>query len=145
MNAQYKTDDGEIIEVSPEVAFESGTFLELPDGRLARRVNRPSTKSKTKAVAGRVPIVSDAMGFGQHQFAEMEADRQANGFSDIEFKQDPQVPQFYQVHCGSEKAKQRYMVHRQFTDRNSRNGGGQALSPDMIEQAKTLVSRKFST
>lgn len=141
---QYKTDDGEVIEVSEEVAFEAGSFLELPDGRLARRFNRPSSKMTAGKIGERKTIVSDAMGFGQHQLAEMEADRKAHNFTDIEFVPDPEIPQFIQVHCGSEKAKRKYMEHRQFTDRNSSNGAGRILSPQMFEEAKELVARDRS-
>jgi hypothetical protein len=141
-----REDTGEVIEVDFVTMMESKDgFLEVEPGVFAKRIGRESKRTRTKAVAGRTTIVSDALGFGQHQLSEMESDRQLHGFSDIEFKPDPHTPQFFQVHCGSEAAKKRYMRHRGFTDRNSRNGGGQVLSPDMIEQAKAIVDRKFST
>lgn len=144
--AQYKTDDGEIIEVTAEEAFEAGTFLELPDGRLARRVNRPSMKKKSLSGAvGQAPIISDAMGFTDNQFAEMEADRQLHGFHDIEFKQDPLEPRFFQVHCGSEKAKRRYMEHRGFTDRNNSNGSAAMSSPEHFDKAREIIEREHSS
>jgi hypothetical protein len=141
--AQYRTDDGEVVEVDFATAMECGAFYELPDGRLAKRINRPSMKKRATPVAGTTrPIVSDAMGFADHQLAEMEADRQRHSFTDIEFRPDPDEPRFYQVHCGSEDAKRRYMEHRGFTDRNSSNGSGAMLDPTLLEKSKAIVLRE---
>lgn len=119
-------------------------YLTLPDGRTAKRVNRPSSRSATKAVAGVAPpIVSDAMGFTDNQLAEMEHDRVANGFNGIEFRQDPMEPRFYQVHCSSERAKAEYMRHRGFTDQNSQNGSAAAISPSQIDDARRMVLERF--
>lgn len=138
-----REDNGEIVEVDFLAMMEAKDgFLEVEPGVMARRVGRPTERRVTAQVAERKKIVSDAMGFGQHQLAEMEADRAKNGFTDVEFVPDPEIPQFFQVHCGSEKAKRRYMEHRQFTDRNSRNGGGQPLSQKDLEDAKELLLRK---
>ena len=41
------------------------------------------------------------MGFTVQQLGEFRERPQANGFSSIDFKPDPQIPQFYQVHAGS--------------------------------------------
>lgn len=141
---QYKTDDGEIHEVDFGTAVDAGAFLELSDGRIARRINRPSMKKRTKSVPGSAPIISDALGFTDNQLGEMRANAEAfpAEHRGIEFVQDPTEPRFYQVHCSSEKAKQRYMKHRKFTDRNSRNGAGNILSPEAFEKARAMVQRE---
>lgn len=145
---QYQTDDGEIIDVDFATAVESGAFLKLEDGRLAKRINRPSVKKTDRGpkLAVLAPIVSDAMGFTDNQLAEMRADAEANpqAHRGIEFVQDPTEPRFYQVHCASEEAKRRYMKHRRFSDRNSRNGGGRILSPEQLENAKALILRQHA-
>ena len=144
MSEQYefrRDDTGDIVSVDFETMMnaENG-MLEIEPGVWAKRVNRPSSRMSA-GERERTRIVSDAMGFTCHQFQEMEADRTANGFTDIEFIPSPETPEFYQVHCGSEQAKRRYMEHRGFTDRNSRNGAGNILDARMIDQAKELVSR----
>lgn len=136
--------EGEIVEVDFEQMMEaSNGFLTLADGRKARRIPDPSSKTKTTIPMGSAPppIVSDAMGFPISSLKEFEADRVANGFRGIEFKPDPDVPQFIQVHCSSQAAKDRYMRHRAMHDRNNDNGSSAMLSPELIEQAKELVSR----
>lgn len=145
--AHYKTDDGEIIEVTSEEAFEAGTFWPMPDGSFAIRCHRPSTKMKKNNARLKVlqqPAASDSMGFADNQLPEMLANAEA--FRDehrgIEFVQDPTEPRFYQVQASSEGAKKRYMKHRKFKDLNSRNGGAVPFTPEQLEAAKAIVLRK---
>jgi hypothetical protein len=137
---------GKIVNVSFEKMMEAAHgFLTLPDGRTAKRVFPPSSKATTKADPGATPkIVSDAMGFPASAIKDFEADRVANGHTGIEFRPDPKVPEFIQVHCSSQAAKDRYMRHRAMHDRNSRNGSSLILSEDMLNRAKELVSRERS-
>ncbi len=138
---QFKRDDtGEIFEATFEQMMgATDGLLEIEPGVWAKRVNRKAVKSKPVRVAA--PIISDSMGFGIGQLAEMEAHRKASGVRGIEFKPDPAVPEFIQVHCTTERAKQRYMESRQFTDRNTSNGSGCVLSPKMLQDAKELALR----
>ncbi|MEM6363293.1 MAG: hypothetical protein AAF745_02620 [Planctomycetota bacterium] len=141
---QYRTDDGEIVEVDEATAFECGAFYELPDGRLARRCNRPSERRTTKGPRGQTAIVSDSLGFTDNELEKMLAQKEArpDDHVGIEFVQDPTEPRFYQVHCSSEKAKRRYMNFRQFNDHNSRNGSGGIINAQMLDDAKELVERR---
>lgn len=120
-------------------------LLTLNDGRTAKRVNRPSSKMSTKRpVVGATPqIVSDAMGFTDNQFADMERDRKANGFNGIEFRRDPMEPRFFQVVCSSERAKAEYMRHRGFTDQNNNNGSAASISPSQIDDARQMVRDRY--
>lgn len=123
-------------------------FLVLKDGRTAKRINRPSSKSRTSKDPSQnfgagLKIVSDAMGFADNQLADMERDRVANGFTGVEFRQDPTEPRFYQVLCSSERVKSEYMRHRGFTDRNSKNGSGSIVDAGQIEQARKRVIEQF--
>lgn len=147
---QFRVDDGqpgagEIVEVDFETMMNAEFgFLTLPDGRSARRINRPSEKKSTKKEKGvGPPIVSDAMGFTDNQLAQMETDRKANGFHGVEFRPDPMEPRFMQVHCSSERVKAAYMKHRGFTDQNSRNGSGAMLSPGLFEAARRRVIEEY--
>ena len=138
---------GKVINVSFEQMMEaSDGFLTLPDGRTAKRVFRPNSKMATTIEKGSAPpkIVSDAMGFPAKAIDKFEADRIANGFTGIEFRPDPDVPEFIQVHCSSQAAKDRYMKHRSMHDRNSRNGSAAILDEQLMSQAKDLVSRLHS-
>lgn len=144
----YRTDDGEVIEVTPEVAFEAGTFLELPDGSFAIRCKRPSSRLSVKQeklsqkTILQKPAPSDALGFGVGQLEEMRQHAERENVVGVEFLPDPQVPQFYQVHCASEKAKKEYMKSRGFTDRNSTNGGARPFTPEQFEAAKAIILRQ---
>lgn len=141
---------GKIVTVSFERMMEAAHgFLTLPDGRTAKRIFPAGSKSVAKADPGAAPkiapkIVSDAMGFPVSAIKDFEADRVANGHTGIEFRPDPDVPEFVQVHCSSQAAKDRYMKHRSMHDRNSRNGSAAVLSDELMKQAKELVSRQRS-
>ena len=140
-----REDTDEIVEVDfADMMSATDGFLEIEPGVWAKRINRPTVK-KLEQREQRTAIVSDALGFGVGQLEEMEADRKAHGHHGIEFRPDPDVPEFIQVHCGSERAKSRYMEHRKFTDQNSRNGSGNILSERLIEDAIELVMRKEQT
>lgn len=147
MSEQYefrREDTGDLVSVDFETMMSAQDgLIEIEPGVWAKRINRPSSRM-TAGEQCQTRIVSDAMGFTCHQLQEMEADRKANGFKDIEFVASPETPEFFQVHCGSEQAKRRYMQHRGFTDRNSRNGAGNVLDARMLEQAKELVSRNHN-
>lgn len=89
------------------------------------------------------PIISDALGFTEGQLAQFEADRIKHGFSDVEFVRDPQVPEFYQVKMGSEETKSRYMKHRGYHDRNSLNGGGAHLTPELLAALQRQMLERY--
>lgn len=97
---------------------------------------RPQRKSDQRRE--RKEVISDALGFPGHQLNEMEADRKQNKFSNVEFREDPTCPEFFQVKCSSPSAFQKYMKHRGFFDKGSVNGG--AVFVD-IDAARRLVSR----
>jgi hypothetical protein len=140
-----REDNDEIVEVDfTDMMSAKDGFLEIEPGVWAKRINRTSVKKQDRREE-RKEIVSDALGFGVGQLAEMEADRKANGHYGIEFRPDPDVPEFIQVHCCSERSKNRYMEHRNFSDQNSRNGSGNILSERLIEDAKELIMRKEQT
>lgn len=149
MSYQFRVEEGqpgagEVVEVSFEQMMESEYgFLTLPDGREARRVHNESRKHSTVEKGSSPKIVSDAMGFPASALGQFEADRKANGFHGIEFKPDPHVPEFIQVHCSSQSAKDRYMKHRAMHDRNSRNGSSAMLSEEQMERAKKRIMEKY--
>ena len=136
-----RDDTGEVVEVDFLMMMEAKDgLLEIEPGVWARRINRPTMKASV-GEKGQAVIISDALGFGQQQFDEMEAHRKREGHVGVEFVRDPETPQFFQVHCSSEKAKQEYMKSRNFHDRNSRNGGGFILSEKDFADAKDLLTR----
>jgi hypothetical protein len=87
------------------------------------------------------PPVSDALGFGGGQLADFEADRKANGFSSIEFKPDPSVPEFMQVHAGSRREMLKYAKHRGLVDRSTTSTF--YLTEDDMQKARELAGRQF--
>jgi hypothetical protein len=89
------------------------------------------------------PIVSDSMGFIEEQFEDFEKDRVAHGFVGVEFKRDPDVPQFYQVHISSEAEKARYLKHRGMTDRNGLNGGRGAVGEEAMRKAEAWAKENW--
>lgn len=140
---EYRTDDGEIVELTycDFMLSDDAGFITLDDGRVAKRVNRgDSWRSKSKGPNGTPKIVSDALGFTVSQLREMEEDRVKSRIRGIEFRPDPDVPEFYQVHCDSEQAKSRYMKHRGFSDKNSKNGSSCVISELEFKKLKERFS-----
>lgn len=148
-----RSDNGEIFEVDFETAMSAvgGAVITTADGVIARRVHRrdpvaPESSQPLRQVGlMQKPIVSDAMGFPQHQFAEMQAHKEHCRVAGVEFVRDPLVPEFYQVHCTSEKAKQDYLKARHMKDYSQVNGSKAMLSPSLLEGAREMVRRRFST
>lgn len=89
------------------------------------------------------PIVSDALGFAEHQHSEFEYDRERHGFHGVEFIRDPQVPQFFRVKFSSRTEWERYVRHRGMFDKNSRNGGGQPLDENSLKFAQERIIEKY--
>lgn len=142
-----RQDNGEIIQVGFQemMTKDSAGFITLPDGVAARQVHEgviAAPREGTASVVGK-PIISDALGFTEHQFPEMEAARQLGKFSGVEFVRDPQVPTFFQVKCAGPDEHRRYMEFRGMYDKNSRNGGGATMSQDQLDRASQLVVEKY--
>jgi hypothetical protein len=112
----------------------------IEDGEVLRRARdlEPRASKRVDRTKERPEIISDALGFPGHQLKEMEADRKQGKFSNVEFREDPTCPEFFQVKCSSPSAFQKYMKHRGFFDKSSVNGG--AVFVD-IDAARRLVSR----
>jgi hypothetical protein len=146
-----REDNDELIEVDFETAMQQQYgAIRLPDGVYARRCvslelerDGVSAAPSGKAMLLNRPIVSDTLGFCQHQLADFEADRVKNGFTGVEFKQDPRVPEFYQVHVSGPEEHRRYIEHRGYSDMNSSNGGGKPFTPEQFEEAQRKVKEQY--
>lgn len=139
-----REDDGRIVDVPYDVAIRhSYGWITLEDGVQARRVPEEKPKKKPRKVAqtGSRPIYSDALGFGQHQLADFEADRLANGFTGVEFVRDPAVPEFLQVKCNSRDEFNRYAAHRNLPNKGSI--GGVRLTQEELDRASEFVKEKY--
>lgn len=146
-----REDSGEVIEVPFGVMIEQDRagYITLPDGVQAKRCvylelerdGRPEKKREKRD--GTRPVVSDALGFTDNQLADFEADRKANGFSDIEFRPDPSEPRFFQVHAGSRESFNRYMKHRGYEQKSS--FGGVRLTQEDLDRAREMVERCYGT
>lgn len=101
-----------------------------------RRGSLPAPTTKAEQV-----FVSDALGFPGECLGDMEADRIRHGFTAVEFKEDPEVPGFYQTHIHGKRARAEYIAHREMTDRSSRLGAGQVLSPGDLRAAEQVSRR----
>lgn len=134
----------EVVEVDFQtmMGMDAAGFITLPDGREARRIRTSSRKSRKEAIASAIPpaMVSDAMGFPSRQLPEYDAYRRAHGFSSVEYKPDPQVPGFTQVHFNNHAERDRYIKEFGYTDRNGRNGGGAILTQSMLEKTMQRVA-----
>ena len=148
MADEYKfrrEDNGEIVEVDFRTAIEAHHgWITLPDGVEAKRVHDSPLRARETCVkTGSRAIVSDSMGFCDFQLQDFEADRKANGFTDVEFVRDPAVPGFMQVKCGSRDTYNKYAAHRGYDNKNSM--GGMRLSEEDMARAVDFVMDKYGS
>lgn len=152
-----REDTGAIIEVDFETMLsQSGGAIQLEDGVHAkRRVDLEIERDgKVKQRAGETssvdkPWVSDTLGFGEHQFADFEADRVRHGFTGVEFIRDPVVPQFFRVRISGHAERERYIKHRGTAyegglyDKNGINGGGATITQEQLDEARARAIEKY--
>ena len=147
--AYRREDTGEIVWVDWDTMMwqQQGGFITLPDGVSAKRcVHLEKHRDRPKSLpmegnANRTPAPSDCLGFPQQCLKQRRAELQQHGLTDVEFRRDPTCPEFYQVHCGSQAAKDRYTKCRRLVNRTGSLGGGVMLSPEELARAAELVSR----
>lgn len=128
------------------MAQDAAGYVTLPDGVRARRVHdgKPIGKqAEHREMAGAPILPSDALGFTSHQLDEFEMDRKRHGFSGVEFVRDKSYDQFWQVKCSSRREWERYVRHRQMTDKN--HSTGSSLSEVQLRQAQERVSEQYGT
>jgi hypothetical protein len=146
------TDEVILVDFETMMTMDEMGCIKLEDGVYARRCRslEPAmgrTKNGTESL--NKPMVSDSLGFTESQLADFEEHRKKGGFTGIEFKRDPDVPQFFQVHCSGPEEFRRYREERNrlsggmFQDHNSRNGGGQALSERDLRAAEQMIREKY--
>ena len=145
-----REDDGEVVEVDFEQMMwqDRAGYITLPDGCQAKRCLHLELERDGRRVASRPietgtprTIVSDSLGFGEHQLADFEQDRQQSGFLGVEFVRDPQVPQFFQVKCSSRAEYERYVKHRGMV--NKTGIGGVRLTQEDLDRAADLATRNI--
>jgi hypothetical protein len=134
-----REDNGDLVTVGfDEMMSQRDGYITLPDGVLAKRcvyLENHATAAKEKLIPLKAEIVSDNLGCTGHQVANFREDAQRHGFTGVEFTPDPHEPTYYQARISSVHEWRRYLKHRCLREKNSRNGGGQPLSPGMLKRA----------
>lgn len=142
-----REDNDRIVWVNWQTMMEQDVagFITLPDGVAARRCvyleGEAPRRAPQQQRSSPMPVISDSLGFPAQALEERVAQRDLHGFTDIEFHRDPRVPEFYQVHCASEAARDRYAKQRNMVNRTGSLGGGVMLSQEDLDRAAELVSR----
>lgn len=139
----FRSDTGKIINLTFDQMLEARDgFHTASDGTVFRRVRGDTVPViRAEVQRERTEIVSDSMGFGEHQLSEMKDHLGQHKIRGVEFSRDKDVPEFYQVKFSGPKAKAAYMKARGFNDHNSKNGSGAMLSAKDFADAKLLVLR----
>lgn len=136
---------GEVIRVDFETMMEMDSlgYLVL-DGKTYKRARdlEPNTDTKHEVLIERASMLSDSLGFTEATLANRVEHLKISGVKGVEFKEDRDVPGFYQVECSSEGAKMAYAKSLGMVDRNSRNGSGAMLDKYSLEKAIELVLRE---
>jgi len=142
-----REDDEKLIQVDYETMMtQQAGFIELPDGVSARRVHELAVRKKAEneVKTGTVVHASDALGFPIEQIGDFEKDRVKHGFNGVEFRPDPSEPTFVRPHFTSKGQWEKYVKHRGMIDKNSVNGSGAVMSPEIFEKSKEIVLRQHN-
>lgn len=149
----FRKDDGQLIDIPfSQIIDKQGSdgFLQLEDGTWAKRcvqleLERDGKTRRAKQEDAKhslnLTMVSDALGFGDHQLADFEADRRANNFQGIEFVRDPTYSRFIQVKCNCPATYERYVKHRNQIINNKVTG--QLISQAELERAGEMVRERY--
>lgn len=105
--------DGKIIRLGWKwvMAQDAAGYITLPNGDVARRCAHlePSRKTVGKPVhCGTREIVSNALGFPIYCLDDAREHLKKSGCGGVEFRIDPDVPQFVQVVCENKRAYDKY-------------------------------------
>jgi hypothetical protein len=142
-----REDNDEVVWVDWETMMtQRAGWITLKDGVSAKRcyslerAGKGLSKPQDTNVM-RTPAPSDSLGFPDYCLDSYEKDRKEHGFTDVEFRRDPLCPEFYQVHCGTQAAKDAYTKHRGLVNMTGSLGGGVMLSKEDLDRAAEMVSR----
>lgn len=136
--------DDSVVYANWSVVMDMENGYVTLDGEVMKRcphLDKEGEKKKAKNVRldGTPDIISDNLGFAQHQLDDFETDRKANGFSGIEFERDPMEPTFIRVKARSRAEMDRYTKHRGKI--NVSGKAGHILSPEQLRRAEERVKR----
>ena len=156
----FRKDDGTLIDIPFSEVIrkqDGGGIIQLEDGSYAKRCVQAELDrdGKGKKIAREdvkhsvnLTMISDALGFGEHQLAEFEADRKANNFQGIEFIRDPTERRFIQVKCNCPATFERYVKHRDQGSGNmviNNKVTGTLFSRADLEKASEIVSLRYGS
>lgn len=138
-----REDNGQIVHVDFQTMMSHfAGWITLPDGVRAKRIHEPTMKpERIQEHTG--PLVSENLGFGFYQLDEHEAFRQRHGFTGVEFKPDPRLPQYYNVYFSGPAERERYIKARGMADGNSRNGSGAGVTKEELAEAQRRAVEKY--
>jgi hypothetical protein len=145
-----REDNDALIEVPFDKMIEQDSLgcIKLDCGATARRcryLEEPPAPPKEGATQLTPrPLVSDALGCCSIEVEVFREDARRNGHIGVEWKPDPLVKGFYQCHFSGPEARERYLRHRQMSDRSKKLGSGATLSEEDLRKAAELVERNLT-
>lgn len=152
MSLLYRREDNsEVVEMPDDAWLQQDAmgFITLPDGTKARRCvrleierDKPQRAPRRRGADTNGVVVTDKLGVGAHQLAEMDAMRKLGGHTDIEFVPDPDSPYFFKARCASRAAMRRYAKFRGMVDRTG-SMEGLRITPAELDQAKKRIEEKY--
>jgi len=140
-----REDTGELITVDFSAMMEmdvTGTIV-LDNGVNARRVRDAAAAGES--ADKRLPVnpvhISEAMGVASQAVGKFQQDAIDNGFTGVEFVQDPSCEWFYNVRFSSASERERYEKHRHMA--NHTNGTGSCLDATQLEDAEKKIVEQY--
>jgi len=140
---KFQKDNGEVVEVGFELMMtQLGGIIELPDGSTARRIYDQEEVERAEMRRNcQTRVESDALGFPVHQLKEMQAHREINGFSGIDFIRDDKSDTHYRVRATDHATLARYTAARGWVNKSSKNGSGALLAGVDMDRLSNIIKR----
>lgn len=138
-----RLDNGELITVrKPVVVIFGEANIEI--GGEVVRCRKVSDSDQSDLAEPPPPVVSDfGLCFPQHELEKKRQHIERHGFTGVEFRQDPRVPESYNVHFSGPEERKRYEKSLGLVNESGTNGGGRALSKQLFEQAAERTKQLF--
>ncbi len=142
-----RLDNDELIELPFEwVLKQEAGYITLKDGVQAKRCvwleNVPVPQSKAVHTGINKHDLTFSLGFSKTQLPEMRAAAERDGFTGVEFYEDPANKNMVGIKCSSDAERERYIKHRGAF--NKTGSLGSKLGKEDLEMAQKLVRERYS-
>jgi hypothetical protein len=138
-----RLDTGEMVSVHKPVVITFGEANIEINGEFVR-CRKISNSDPSGAMAPPPPVFSEiGLCFPQHELEKKREHVERHGFTGVEFRRDPRVPESFNVHFSGPEERKRYEKSLGVENFSGFNGGRAGISGPMLDQASDRIKKLF--